>query len=115
MKRKVILFAALLLPLFVLAQSNLDKADDKKTDDFVHENYFGGFTPEEFQLYKDAAKAGDVDAQYNVGYCYENGEGVEQNYSEAAKWYRKAAEQGLSAAQHGLGFLYAYGQGVKEN
>jgi len=27
--------------------------------------------------------------------CYENGEGVEQDWEEALKWYRKAEEQGM--------------------
>ena len=39
------------------------------------------------------AEAGDAEAQYNLGQCYENGQvGIKDN-KEAVKWYTKAAEQ----------------------
>ena len=41
-----------------------------------------------------AANEGNSDAQYYVGYMYENGHGIFQDYVEAAKWYRLAADQG---------------------
>ena len=62
-----------------------------------------------------AAEKGNVTAQYNLGKCYYNGEGVNQDYAEAARWYRKAAEQGAAAAQCDLGICYYYGQGVKQD
>ena len=40
------------------------------------------------------------------------GEGVPQDYAEAARWYRKAAEQGLAEAQYDLGGMYDIGAGV---
>lgn len=43
------------------------------------------------------------------------GLGVEQNYTEAAKWYRLAAEQGNFAAKRNLGLCYYNGQGVEQN
>src|SRR5271165_1671390 len=46
---------------------------------------------------------------------YANGEGVVQDYAEAAKWYRKAAEQGYAQAQSALGFMYNTGQGVQQD
>ncbi len=42
-----------------------------------------------------AAERGDIDAQYNLGLMYENGNGVAKDEAKAIKWYRKAAEQGL--------------------
>ena len=43
---------------------------------------------------------------------YDNGQGVPQDYDEAAKWYRKAAEQGYATAQFNLGSAYGKGWGV---
>jgi TPR repeat protein len=43
---------------------------------------------------------------------YDHGEGVPQNYEEAAKWFAKAAEQGEAYAQNSLGIMYHNGQGV---
>ena len=40
------------------------------------------------------AEQGDAEAQLNLGNGYYHGEGVPQDYAEAAKWNRLAAEQG---------------------
>ena len=46
---------------------------------------------------------------------YHWGQGVPQDYAEAAKWFRKEAEQGYAAAQFNLGLIYAKGWGVPED
>ena len=68
-----------------------------------------------FDHFKNAAERGNVEAQYELGYCYYWGEGVEENKIEAVKWYRKAAEQGNVHAQNDLGVCYANGEGVEED
>jgi TPR repeat protein len=52
-----------------------------------------------------AAAQGDLDAQYNLGVCYERGEGVEVDYEEAVKWYRIAAKAGHEDAYRALDAL----------
>jgi uncharacterized protein len=54
-------------------------------------------------------------AQLSLGGMYYNGQGVRQDYTEAAKWTRKAAEQGYTPAQADLGVLYWNGQGVQQD
>ncbi len=49
------------------------------------------------------AEHGDARAQLSLGGMYYNGQGVQQDYAEAAKWTRKAAEQGYIPAQADLG------------
>jgi len=61
------------------------------------------------------AEQGDASAQFNLGVMYDNGWGVPQNYTEAAKWYRQAAEQGQADAQNNLGVMYLQGQGVPQD
>ena len=46
---------------------------------------------------------------------YRNGEGVPQDYKEAAKWYRRAVEQGHASAQFFLGRMYRNGEGVVQD
>jgi len=58
------------------------------------------------------AQIGDPAAQAWLGFLFETGRGVPQNYTEAAAWYRRAAEQGDGVAQYSLGLLYDKGQGV---
>jgi hypothetical protein len=61
------------------------------------------------------AERGNVAAQSYLGFLFETGRGVPQNYTEAAMWYRRAAEQGDSRAQYSLGLLYDRGQGVPQD
>jgi TPR repeat protein len=58
------------------------------------------------------AEQGAASAQSYLGFMFETGRGVPQNYTEAAMWYRRAAEQGDSLAQYSLGLLYDKGFGV---
>jgi uncharacterized protein len=46
---------------------------------------------------------------------YAAGQGVPQDYREAARWYQSAAEQGQLEAEYNLGVLYAEGQGVLQD
>ena len=61
------------------------------------------------------AEQGNADAQCFLGISYDEGQGVPQDYTEAAKWYRKAAEQGHAMAQCFLGIYYDAGRGVPQN
>ena len=70
---------------------------------------------QDFQKELVAAEQGDATAQVNLGYLYENGRGVPQDYKEAAKWYRLAAEQGDASAQNNLGYMYKNGRGVPQD
>ena len=67
------------------------------------------------QEWTPLAEAGGVDAQYNLGIMYDNGEGVPQDYKEAVKWFKLAAEQGHDGVQSNLGAMYAKGQGVLQD
>jgi uncharacterized protein len=62
-----------------------------------------------------AAELGDPKAQTAVGFMYETGRGLPQDYMLAVSWYRRAAEQGYARAQHLLGLMYDRGQGVAED
>lgn len=66
-----------------------------------------------FQLLNPAAKDGDADAQYRIGWMYEHAKGVSRDYEAAADWYFKAAAQDNADAQCALGGLYEFGQGVE--
>ena len=76
----------------------------KKGNEFFNqENY-----TEAAKWYRKAAEQGDDAAQYYLGVCYANGQGVAQGYVEAVKWFRKAAEQGDADAIEALEKLGEY-------
>ena len=62
-----------------------------------------------------AAKQGKAEAQYNLGLMYDNGQGVNKDYTKAVYWFSKAAEQGRADAQYILGLMYYEGQGVNKD
>jgi uncharacterized protein len=64
---------------------------------------------------RDQRAVEDAEGQFTLGRMYHYGEGVAQDYVEAAKWYLKAAEQGHDEAQFNIGALYTHGQGVEQD
>ncbi|MCX6907230.1 MAG: tetratricopeptide repeat protein [Verrucomicrobia bacterium] len=61
------------------------------------------------------AEKGDARAQFDLGVCYDEGQGVPEDEVVAARWYRKAAEQNLDVAQFNLALCYASGEGVSKD
>ena len=66
----------------------------------------------EAEQYEDAyrimhalAKAGDANAQFNLGFLYTWGRGVRQDDGKVINWYRCAAEQGDAEAQLTVGTI----------
>jgi TPR repeat protein len=64
------------------------------------------------RLLSPLARYGYARAQTMLGFMYESGQGVPQDYDAAAYWYRVAAEQGDVTAQSLLGLMYDKGHGV---
>ena len=58
------------------------------------------------------AAAGNARAQSLLGFLYEYGYGVPQDYVIAVMWYERGAAQGDPAAQYALGLMYDKGKGL---
>lgn len=86
-------------PVRKMAQSNANQVDaglkllEKNNDESFRQAYL---------LFKDAAAKNNPDAEYNLGVLYLNGQGVQANEAEAAKWFRKASVHGHMVAQFNL-------------
>ena len=68
-----------------------------------------------YDEFRALAINGDAAAQYRLGVMYEKGQGIPQDYSQAAAWYLKAAVQDDSRAQFAIAEMYAQGEGVPKN
>ncbi len=93
--------------------SNLDEA--KKLYEEAKPYKFMGKTPDfkkAFDLHMKAALMGYDKAQFELGFAYNMGYGVEKDPALAFKWYMKAAEQGNSDAQRNVGYHYYRGNGA---
>jgi len=64
---------------------------------------------------KQRAEGGEVKAQLKLGQMYLDGNGVEENHTEAARWYQLAAGQGDRGGISSLAALYFTGWGVEYN
>lgn len=64
------------------------------------------------RLLREAANAGDAEAEVNLGYLYARGQGVAADQKEALRLYRASADQGNGEGMNALGFKYLWGTGV---
>lgn len=54
------------------------------------------------ELYEQSANKGYPKAQFYLGDCYFNGEGVEEDEGKARYWYHRAADNGNEDAKEAL-------------
>jgi TPR repeat protein len=88
----------------------------------VLEDFQSGLDAHQRKDYKEAvrlmlpiAEQGYAEAQNNLGWMCNHGQGIPQDFKEAVKWYRLSAEQGFAMAQSNLGRIYLSGQGVSQD
>lgn len=67
------------------------------------------------ELFKRAADAGNERGQYFSSDEYQQGDGVEQNETEAFSWCLKSAEQEYPPAMARIGEYYYYGFGIEQD
>ena len=64
---------------------------------------------------RQRAEAGEMQAQYDLGWRYSAGRDVQRDDAEAEKWLRMAADRGFAKSQNILGMMYAVGHGVPQD
>src|SRR5207248_9811953 len=62
-----------------------------------------------------AAKSSNAQAQYNLGQCYELGNGIDKDETKAFACYKRSAENGDVNARFQLGYCYVNGIGTEIN
>ncbi len=73
------------------------------------------FTFEFIKWLRKAAEQEEPNAQFELGYAYVSGDGVQKQIDEAVKWFRRSAEHGSPRGQGALGTAYANGDaGVRD-
>jgi len=60
-------------------------------------------------------RRGNVDDLLKQGIAYEDGDGVEPDFTHAAELYKQAADLGNSEAMRRLGYLYYVGKGINQD
>lgn len=72
-------------------------------------------SPELLSKWRAGAENGYGPDQYRLGLAYAAGDGVPQNFAEAARWWRRGAYNINPHAELMLGEAYAHGWGVPRN
>jgi TPR repeat protein len=72
-------------------------------------------SPGFFKFYYQAAGKGSTDAMRKLGYAYQKGNGVPQDYTKARKWYEVSAARNNGAAIGNLAILSLEGRGVPKD
>ncbi len=72
-------------------------------------------SPAQIKAINQKAATGDLQARLDLADRYYKGDGLTQDYTQAAHWYKKLAETGVANAQLTLGLMHAKGEGVKRN
>jgi len=68
-----------------------------------------------FRWFRASAKRYHTDAQYELGRCYHDGEGVHRNFEQALFFFQQAAVQGNPLAQCALANMHKAGRGCTAN
>jgi TPR repeat protein len=79
------------------------------------EAYRNGDYATALKEWRPLAEQGNANVQNYLGFMYDKGQGVSQDYKQARYWLRLAAEQGVALAQHNLGVTYHNGEGVLQD
>ncbi|MTI10418.1 tetratricopeptide repeat protein [Curvivirga aplysinae] len=66
-----------------------------------------------YEMHRIAASLGSSEANFNLGFAHEYGNGLDKDLNLAKEYYRKAAEAGLIIAMRQLGIIYWQGEGEK--
>lgn len=109
MNKTFIILILTLTCINVFGQSAEELND--KSKELIEQEKFNEAIP----ILKQAAELGNAESQYNLGYCYQAGVGVDQNLEKAIEWYLKSAEQGFNDALYQMMMAYGNGSGVEQN
>ena len=67
------------------------------------------------ELFEQAADQNHADAQSNLGFMYDQGQGVVQDWTKAREWFELAAAQGHAPAISNIGLMYLTGMGTEQD
>ena len=93
-----------------LIRKRVDAKDPKATE-YLASAYYSENNglqqdiPRAMELWTEAARLGDSNAHYRLGFRYCNGKDVQQDVARSIRHYQHAAIKGHSTSRHNLGYL----------
>ncbi|MDR2789930.1 MAG: sel1 repeat family protein [Campylobacteraceae bacterium] len=83
--------------------------------DEAEKKYGKGDYEKAAKLFKQSCDAGVAESCYNLGYMYNNGEGVKYDHFKAVELYKKGCDGGSALGCISLGVSYEFGEGARED
>ena len=95
--------------MLAMVQGRVEKGDTEAISHLAEVHFFGQLglakdAPRAIELWTEAAELGSVDAQYQLGNVYYNGNGVEKDKPRGIRHWQQAAMKGHVLGRYGLGF-----------
>lgn len=103
-------FVYLAISLFVVFSAGTSAQQPQAFEAGMNALLEGNFA-EAYCQWKPLARKGHAEAQYNLGWLYANGNGLNVDVDEALRWWREAADQGHADAQFAIGLALVTGEG----
>ena len=94
---------------------SLNNGDQSAIIGLADVNMRQGRKEEAVKLLTKSASLGNPLAMNNLGFCYQNGQGVHMDKEIAVYWYQKAVDENYDLACQNLAICYRDGIGVKKN
>lgn len=112
---EILAIPATIIVMLVLSERNKHVSQERAH--LLPSDEHGGAEVEEMQrevarLRHDQELLEDPETICSFGQMAFDGDGVEQDFVQAANWYKIAAEKGHARSQHNLAFMHENGQGV---
>ena len=100
----------LLVLLLILSAYSVDNNMEMAKEAYLKKDYSRAFS-----LYKTEAESGDEKAQYNIGYMYSQGLGIDKDFKRALEYTELSAKQSYPPALWNMSVYYAQGEVVPIN
>lgn len=100
--------------LLTLLSSSIAFAAPRAFEQGMNALLEGNFA-EAYCQWKPLAHRGHAEAQYNLGWLYANGNGLNVDMDAANRWWQAAAEQGHADAQFAIGLALTTGEGGRRD
>lgn len=81
----------------------------------AYESFNKGKFDEAFEIWQDICAKKDAQSCTNLGFMYDGGLGVKQDYNKALDFYSQACDNGDPLGCKNLGITYFKGEGVKQS
>ena len=107
-------FVCFFLKINYVFSANINPINNGNNDVIWKQYHLGNFV-KACEAWRGLARYNNIIAQFNYGFCLEEGLASEKRPAEASLWYGSAAEAGLPQAQHNLALLRLNGTGIRKD